>query len=152
MTKIVDKMTMTFISAYFHDGSKERMEALVKGEVAQVEEKKPKKAANKRNESMVIVIIEAQVPSEKWETLRKAFKLGISEMKLFPVAELFLIQSKADPTLSRIISVWYNWADLSEAHSKGSLPGEMIFVIVGTKPITSTFNVIAHAQKPLEDL
>jgi hypothetical protein len=100
---------------------------------------------------MVIVIIEAQVLPEKWETLRKAFKSGISEMKLFPVAELFLIQSKAEPTLWRIISVWYSWADLSEAQSKGSLPGEMMFVLVDAKPITSTFDVIVHAQKPLED-
>lgn len=100
---------------------------------------------------MVIVIIEAQVPSEKWETLRKAFKSGMSELKLFPVAEIFLIQSKTVPTLWRILSVWYSWADLSEAQSKGSLPGEMIFVLVGAQPITSTFDVIAHAQKSLED-
>ena len=100
---------------------------------------------------MVIVIIEAQVPPEKWETLRKAVKSGMSEMKLFPISEVFLIQSKAEPTLWQIVSVWYSWADLSEAQSKGSLPGEMIFVLVGAKPITSTFDVIAHVQKSLED-
>lgn len=100
---------------------------------------------------MVIVIIEAQVPPEKWEALGKVVKSGISEMKLFPIAEIFLTQSKAEPTLWRIISVWYSWADLSEAQSKGSLPGEMMFVLVGAKPIASTFDVIAHAQKSLED-
>jgi hypothetical protein len=40
-------------------------------------------SATKRNESMAIVIIEAPRPPEKWETLIKAFKSEISEMKLF---------------------------------------------------------------------
>jgi hypothetical protein len=101
---------------------------------------------------MVIVIIKAQVPSEKWDTLMKAFKSGISSLKLFPIAEIFLIQSKAEPTLWQIISVWYSWEDLKKARSNGSLPGEMIFVVVGAKPTTTEFDVIAHAQKPLEDL
>ena len=47
MTKIVDKMTTDIDLSVFHDGYKERIEALIKakmkGEVAQVEEKKPKK-------------------------------------------------------------------------------------------------------------
>ena len=52
---------------------------------------------------MVIVIIEVQVPPEKWEALRKVVKSGMSEMKLFPIAEIFLAQSKDEPTLWRII-------------------------------------------------
>ena len=47
MTKIVDKLTTDLDLSVFHDGYKERIEALIKakmkGEVAQVEEKKPKK-------------------------------------------------------------------------------------------------------------
>ena len=47
MTKIVDKMTKDLNLRLYHDGYKERMEALVtskmKGEVAQVQEKKLKK-------------------------------------------------------------------------------------------------------------
>jgi len=51
MTKIVDKMTKDLDLSVYHDGYKERIEALVtfkmKGEVAQVEEKLPKKPAAK---------------------------------------------------------------------------------------------------------
>ena len=51
MTKIVDKMTMDLDLSIFHDGYKERIEALIKskmkGEVAQVKEKKPKKPVAK---------------------------------------------------------------------------------------------------------
>jgi non-homologous end joining protein Ku len=47
MTKIVDKMTMDLDLSAFHDGYKERIEALIKSkmkeEVAQVKEEKPKK-------------------------------------------------------------------------------------------------------------
>ena len=51
MTKIVDKMTNDLDLRMYHDSYKERMEALIeskmKGEVAQVGEKKPKKPAAK---------------------------------------------------------------------------------------------------------
>ena len=47
MTKIVDKMTTDLDLSVFHDGYKERIEALIKakmkGEVAQVKDEKPKK-------------------------------------------------------------------------------------------------------------
>jgi non-homologous end joining protein Ku len=47
MTKIVDKMTVDLNLRAFHDGYMERIEALItskmKGEVAQVKEKMPKK-------------------------------------------------------------------------------------------------------------
>jgi non-homologous end joining protein Ku len=46
MTKIVDKMTKDLDLRLYHDGYKERIEALItskmKGEGAQVEEEKPK--------------------------------------------------------------------------------------------------------------
>lgn len=100
---------------------------------------------------MAMVFIEARVPPEKWEALSKAFKSGIDSLKLFPIAEIFLIQSKEDPTLWRIVSVWYSLVDLIEAQNKGSLPGELIFVLVGASPVTSIFNVLAHAQKSLDD-
>ena len=51
MTKIVDKLTIDLDFSVFHNGYKERIEALInakrKGEVAQVKEKKPKKPAAK---------------------------------------------------------------------------------------------------------
>ena len=51
MTKIVDKMTKDLDLRVYHDGYKERIEALItskmKGEVAEVKEKKPKKPAAK---------------------------------------------------------------------------------------------------------
>jgi DNA end-binding protein Ku len=51
MTKIVDKMTKDLDLRLYHDGYKERIEALItskmKGEVAQVKEEKPKKPAAK---------------------------------------------------------------------------------------------------------
>ncbi len=51
MTKIVDKLTVDLDLSIFHDGYKERIEALIKskmkGEVAQVHEKRPKKPVAK---------------------------------------------------------------------------------------------------------
>ena len=51
MTKIVDKMTKDLDLRLYHDGYKERIEALItskmKGEVAPVKEEKPKKPAAK---------------------------------------------------------------------------------------------------------
>jgi len=100
---------------------------------------------------MVIAIIKAQVHPNKWEAIKKAFKSEIGALKLFPIAEIFLIQSKADPTFWQILSIWYSLGDLKEAQNRGSLPGELIFVLVGASPVTSIFNVVAHAQRSLED-
>jgi DNA end-binding protein Ku len=51
MTQIVDKLTIDLDLSVFHDGYKERVEALVKskmkGEIAQAKEKKPKKPVAK---------------------------------------------------------------------------------------------------------
>jgi DNA end-binding protein Ku len=51
ITKIVDKMTTDFDLSVFHDGYKERIEALIqskmKGEAVDLEEKEPKKPAAK---------------------------------------------------------------------------------------------------------
>ena len=83
--------------------------------------------------------------------IKKAFKSEIGALNLFPIAEIFLIQSKADPTFWQILSIWYSWDDLKEAQNRGSLPGELIFVLAGASPVTSIFNVVAHAQRSLED-
>ena len=100
---------------------------------------------------MAMVFIEARVPPEKWGALSKAFKSGMNSLKLFPIAEIFLIQSLEDPTFWQIVSVWYSLKDLKEARNKGSLPGELIFVLVGASPVTSIFNVVAHTRKSPED-
>jgi non-homologous end joining protein Ku len=51
ITQIVDKQTVDLDLDVFHDGYREKMEALIstklKGEAVQVEEKKPKKPAAK---------------------------------------------------------------------------------------------------------
>jgi hypothetical protein len=78
---------------------------------------------------MVIAIIKAQVHPNKWEAIKKAFKSEIGALKLFPIAEIFLIQSKADPTFWQILSIWYSLDDLKEAQNRGSLPGELIIRI-----------------------
>ena len=56
MTKIVDKMTVDLDLSIFHDGYKERIEALIKskmnGEVAQVKEERPKKVAKSMMEAL----------------------------------------------------------------------------------------------------
>lgn len=80
-----------------------------------------------RNESMVIAIIEAQVHPNKWEAIKKAFRSKIGALKLFPIAEIFLIQSKADPNFWQILSIWYSLDDLKDAQNRRSLPGEFIF-------------------------
>ena len=100
---------------------------------------------------MVSAIIEAEVHPNKWEAIKKAFQSEIGALKLFPIAEIFLIQSKEDPTFWQILSIWYNLDDLKEAQNRGSLPGELIFVLVGASPVTSIFNVVAYAQRSLED-
>jgi non-homologous end joining protein Ku len=57
MTKTVDKMTVDLDLRSYHDGYEERIEALIKakmkGEVAQVKEKKPKKPVGK---SMMVAL------------------------------------------------------------------------------------------------
>lgn len=101
---------------------------------------------------MVMVIFEAIVPKEKWDALKKAFKAGMDSLKLLPIAETYLVQSKADLTLWRIVSIWYKQQDLEEAQGKGILPGKAIFMVIGITSTTSVFTVVEHSHKPLVDL
>lgn len=101
---------------------------------------------------MVMVIFEVTVPKEKWDALKKAFKAGMDTLKLLPIAETFLIQSKEDPTIWRIVSIWYKRQDLEEAQRHGMLPGEVMFTLVGAKSNTSIFDIAERAPKALVDL
>jgi hypothetical protein len=97
-----------------------------------------------------MVIAEATVPEEKWDALIKAFKSGLGNLKLLPIIESFLVQSNADPTIWRIVSIWQR-QDLERAQRQGMLPGQAIFLVIGATSTTSTFKIAEHAQKALVD-
>jgi len=94
---------------------------------------------------MVMTILEARVAPEKQGALEAAYKAG-TEHKPPQLAQTFLIQSAADPTLWRIVSIWHSREALDEMRRSTETPaGVLMFRAAGAESTLSVFNVTAHA-------
>ena len=93
---------------------------------------------------MIITIIEAQVPSNRWFDLEIAYK---DKIKHNPpqLRETFLIQDNKDRKVWRIISIWHSMSEYEEA-VKSMLEDTcmQIFREVDVQPTRRIFDVPAH--------
>ncbi|MCE1254333.1 MAG: hypothetical protein LWX83_12400 [Anaerolineae bacterium] len=93
---------------------------------------------------MIITIIEASVPSNRWSDLEIAYK---EKIKHIPpqLRETFLIHDKKDKQVWRIISIWHSMSDYEEA-VKSMLDDScmQIFHEVNAQPTRRIFDVPAH--------
>lgn len=94
---------------------------------------------------MVITILEAHVAAENRHVLEDDFKKRIAKLP-HQMIQTFLLQSAADQTLWRIISIWKSREALDEMRNSGETPeGVVMFRNVGAEPELSIFNVPASA-------
>jgi hypothetical protein len=95
---------------------------------------------------MVITILEAQIASDKWEVLKRAYGSGAETLPP-PIVETFLAQSATDPTVWRIMTVWRSREALDDYRQSVETPeGVLMFRAAGAEPTLSIFDIHVHAQ------
>jgi hypothetical protein len=90
---------------------------------------------------MFMIVLEAHIPSEKWDALRQSFAVIGTRYLPSSVHETFLIHSTTDSTLWQVIVLWHQRAGFEEMKQQGTLPGVLLFRAVGAEPILSTWDV-----------
>ena len=90
---------------------------------------------------MVMTILEAHVPPEKWASLEQAYKAGADPLPP-PIRQTFLVQISADPTVWRIITLWRSPEALEEYRLSVETPaGVLMFRAVDAEPTLSIFDI-----------
>lgn len=96
---------------------------------------------------MVMTILEARVDRQQWQTLVSNYS-EVSQDLDPGIVQTFLIQSKSDETLWRILTVWEDMAALQTMRQSGETPrGVVMFRAAGANPELSIFDVAASAIK-----
>ena len=90
---------------------------------------------------MVLTILEAHVSNQNWPALEEAYHLG-TQYRDAGFVQTFLIHSKKDPELWRILTVWESQAALDAMRATGETPrGVMIFREASAEPTLSVFDI-----------
>ncbi len=94
--------------------------------------------------SPVMTVLEAHVAPERWEDLQHAFASGGGQLPP-QMLQMFLVQSAADHSQWRAISVWRSREALDEYRRSVETPGGVLFFrSAGAEPALSIFEVIDH--------
>ena len=90
---------------------------------------------------MVMTVLEAQVAQPNWPKLSQAY--AEKAKKLPPgLVQTFLVQSRTDNSVWRIISVWESQAALDDMRRTAETPGGvLIFRAAGAEPKLSVYSV-----------
>lgn len=93
---------------------------------------------------MVMTILEANVPSDKWVALQDAYKSGLQNLDP-GLTQTFLVHNTADSTLWRIVTIWESREALNAMRESKQTPrGVLMFRAAGAEPVLSVFDVVAH--------
>ncbi len=91
--------------------------------------------------NMVMTTMEAHVSEDRWAALVEGFARLDAERPP-QMAQGYLVQSSADPTLWRSVGLWYSHSAFQEYHATGVTPGAMLlFRSVGAEPTLGLFEV-----------
>jgi quinol monooxygenase YgiN len=95
---------------------------------------------------MAMTVLEAQVAQPNWPKLSQAY--AEKTKKLPPgLVQTFLVQSRTDNTVWRIISVWESHAALDDMRRTTETPGGvLIFRAAGAEPKLSVYSVDQHVR------
>lgn len=93
---------------------------------------------------MVMTILEARVTMENWPALEEAYRQAIQHREA-GLAETFLIQSKKERDLWRIVTIWTSQEALDAMRNSGAVPrGVLIFRSAQAEPALSVFDIAQH--------
>ncbi|HEY7779704.1 MAG TPA: antibiotic biosynthesis monooxygenase [Ktedonobacterales bacterium] len=89
----------------------------------------------------VMTVLEARVAPDRWDQLRRAFEEGRARLPT-QMVHAYLVQSAAEPTLWRGISVWHSRESLTAYQQSVETPGGVLmFRMAGAEPTLSLFDV-----------
>lgn len=96
---------------------------------------------------MVMTMLEAQVASERWDTLRESYEARARLPESGAIVESFLIQDTEDSSAWRIVTIWRDREALDAMRSSGETPtGVLIFRDAGAEPRLTIFSVWANPR------
>ena len=82
----------------------------------------------------VMTVLEARVAPDRWDQLRRAFEEGRARLPT-QMVHAYLVQSAAEPTLWRGISVWHSRESLTAYQQSVETPGGVLmFRMAGAEP------------------
>ena len=96
---------------------------------------------------MVMTMLEAQVPPERWDDLRASYEARARLPESGAILESFLIQGTENTSVWRIVTVWRDREALEAMRSSGETPtGVLIFRDAEAQPRLTIFNVLANPR------
>ena len=94
---------------------------------------------------MVMTILTAQVPGEKWPEMVSMYQEG-GKHKPPQLVQGFLVQNGEDPTRWQTVCIWQSPEALEEYRASGMPGGVQMFRSVGAEAIEEQFDV-AHQMR-----
>ena len=96
--------------------------------------------------NMVMTVLEAHVPAERWAELEQGFAQMRSSMPT-QLSQGFLTQSSVDPTLWRLVAIWHSLEALDEYRTSVGTPGGVLLLrSVDADPTMVVFDIKGHQQ------
>jgi hypothetical protein len=97
---------------------------------------------------MVMSVMEASVPSSKWDELKASFRHS-TELLPPQICETLLIQSIEDPERWKVVTIWHikRHIKLVQDTLRQCGAGE-IFRSIGIEPIQGLYNILITAREP----
>jgi hypothetical protein len=92
--------------------------------------------------SMVMTILTAQVPAERWPGMLSMYQEG-GQHKPPQLVQGFLVQSSEDPTRWQTVCIWQSPEAMEEYRASGMPGGVQMFRSVGAEAVEEEFDV-AH--------
>jgi hypothetical protein len=97
---------------------------------------------------MVLSVLEANVPPEKWEELKKSFRHS-TEILPPQICETLLIQSAEDTQRWKVVTVWHIKQHIRRVQDTMRQCGAAeIFRAIGIEPIQGLHNIVLKAREP----
>ena len=90
---------------------------------------------------MVMTILEANVAPQNWAALLQAYQAGAGQLPP-QLSQTMLVQSSADKSIWRIISIWRSREGLEEMRRTTATPaGVLMFRAAGAEPTLSIYDI-----------
>jgi heme-degrading monooxygenase HmoA len=94
---------------------------------------------------MVMTILEARVPQDKWTTLEQTYRAAVETLDP-GLVETFLLQSNSDAELWQIATLWASREALDQMRQSPEPPrGVQIFRAAGAEPKLSVLKVVVRS-------
>ncbi len=95
---------------------------------------------------MVMTILEAKVDRQNWATLETVYNADTKTLDP-GIVQTFLIQSKAEGELWRILTVWESAEALNAMRQSGEIPrGVQMFQAAQAQPSLGVFDIVAEGR------